>query len=673
MNNKNTSSPVCLVLAFLALQPFAVAQNVEPTPAAPTPAATAPAAPSAAAAGEKAATAEGAEQSGIYSIEKTDFNGQNRPIKEVLKEVADLFGFNVSIPDELDGPVPDSLSKVTWQAFYTQILQKKGYVWRVENDIVVVEKKKNDLKEKIKKLESGAISVDFDKVPVSEAVAAICEVMEKNYSPLPADLEGAAPAAPGQPTATGPKLITMHWKGISWQKTLSEILGKYGYGFKEEDGIVRVLSLEILNNVPSETRVYRVNFADAKVVADTINGVFKASGPALPNTQGSSLLTATSESSQQLVIVTAKPDFLRNSESNILAMISQIDQPAKQVIIESKIIERTWNNGFELGFRGAYGAGNTQSSGSIPKNGTANALNGNVSSSAATLGNLTSNSATAPASFVLSEKDFKFFMDALETDKSANVLQNPTLVVKDDGKGAIRIIKRVPYFETQSQASTAATTVSVTTKFINIGASLYIKPKIKGSGFVELKIDQAEAGGALTGGGTSESVEGNGGLSLSASNDKVQSPSSGSVDNFVPVTDNRDIRTTVLLRDGYTVGLGGLVKDGDSKLTTQVPILGDIPVLGRLFQAQETSKEKVNLMAFITARIIDPYNSSYRDMIGAERVHELGLSSREIEGGSYKISDAEREALDELMHKRDLDANANKAAAFNRDLNGASN
>lgn len=658
MKNTKTSSPVYVVLAFLAMAPFATAQTAAPSASTTV--------------GTKSTSVE-ADQSGLYSTEKTDFNGQGRPIKEVLKEVADLFGFNVSVPDELDGPVPDSLSKVTWQAFYTQILKKKGYVWRIENDIVVVEKKKSDLKEKIKKLESGAISVDFDKVPVADAVAAICEVMEKNYSPLPADLEGLAPAATGQPGATGPKLITMHWKGISWQKTLSEILGKYGYGFKEDDGIVRVLSLEVLNNVPSETRVYRVNFADAKVVADTINGVFRASGPSAPNTPGSSLLTATSESSQQLVIVTAKPDFLRNSESNILAMISQIDQPAKQVIIESKIVERTWNNGFELGFRGAYGAGNTQSANSIPANGTANALNQNVSSSAATLGNLTSNSSTAPTSFVLSEKDFKFFMDALESDKSTNVLQNPTLVVKDDGKGAIRIIRRTPYFETQSQASTAATTISVTTKFINIGTSLYVKPKIKGGGYVELKIDQGEGGGPLTGGGASETVEGNGGLSVTAQFGQVQAPSSGTVANFVPVTDNRDVRTTVLLRDGYTVGLGGLVKDGDSKSTTQVPILGDIPVLGRLFQSNETSKEKVNLMAFITARIIDPYNSNYRDMLGGERIHELGLSSREIEGGSYKISDSEREALDELLHKRDLDANANKSAAFNRDLNGAAN
>lgn len=586
-----------------------------------------------------------------------------------------MFGFNVSIPDELDGPVPDSLTRVTWQAFYTQILQKKGYVYRIDKDIVVIEKKKNDLKEKITKLESGAISVDFDKVPVAEAVAAICEVMEKNYSPLPAELEGTAPAAPGQPAATGPKLISMKWKGISWQKTLSEILAKYGYGFKEEDGIVRVLSLEVLNNVPSETRVYRVNFADAETVAKTINGVFKTSGPSAPNAPGASLLTATFESSQQLVIISAKPDFLRNSESAILALISQIDQPAKQVIIESKIIERTWSNGFDLGFRYAYGPGNGQATGNATTNGQAAANRGNVSSSAVSTG-VISHPDLSPATFstVLSEKDFKFFMDALEQDKTANILQNPTIVVKDDGAGAIRVIRREPYFEVTSSQGTGPLQLTSTTKFINVGTSMYIKPKIKGNGFVELKIDQAAGGGALTGGGASELQEGNGGLSISAQDGEATAPSlAGVPGTTVPVTNNRDVRTTVLLRDGYTVAMGGLVKDSDNKATTQVPILGDIPVLGRLFQSQSTTKDKVNMMAFITARIIDPYNSNYRDILGVDRVHELGLSSREIEGGSYKISESERDALNELLHKRDLDANANKAAAFNRDLNGASN
>ena len=131
------------------------------------------------------------------------------------------------------------------------------------------------------------------------------------------------------------------------------------------------------------------------------------------------------------------------------------------------------------------------------------------------------------------------------------------------------------------------------------------------------------------------------------------------------------MRTTVLLRDGYTVALGGLVKDSDSKSSTQVPLLGDIPLIGRLFQDQDTTKTKLNLTAFITARVIDPYNATYREVLGLDRVNALGLSSRDIEGGSYKISESERDALDELMHKRDLDANAAKAAATNRELNGA--
>lgn len=666
MNNTKTSS-VCSVLALMALQPFASAQEAAPAVAPVVPpietTAKVEAKPAAAeaAAGDKA--------SGLYTNEKAEFSGDGRPIKQVLKDIAELYSFNVVIPDELDGPVTDSFKNIKWQDFYTQILAKKGYVWRIENEMAIVEKEKTDLKKNIKKLESGNISVDFVKAPVADAVAAICEVMGKNYSPLPAELEGGAPAASGAPV-TGPKLITIKWKGVTWERTLREILATYEYGFKEEDGIIRVLPLKVLNDVPSETRVYRLTFADSKVVEATINGIFK--GP----TPQTTLLTAASESSQQLVIVTAKPDFLRNKEGEILSLIAQIDQPSKQVIIESKIVERSTINGFNLGFRYGYGAGNGAATGNATTNPNV-ATTRNESSSAVTTGVLSgANSGADPQTFsaVLSEHDFKFFLDALETDKTANILQNPSVVVKDDGQGAIRIIRRVPYFEVTSTQGTGPAQLTTTTKFINVGTSMYIKPKIKGNGFVELKIDQTAGGGALTGGGSSELQEGNGGLSISAQDGVSTAPALGGVlGTSVPITNNRDVRTTVLLRDGYTVALGGLVKDGDSKSNNQVPILGDIPVLGRLFQSQTTSKDKTNLMAFITARIVDPYNSSYRDMLGLDKLNDLNLSSREIEGGSFRISDAERESLDELLHKRDLDANATKSQSLNRELNGSSN
>ncbi len=656
---KNTHS-VCAVLALLALQPFAGAQETSTTPAAPAPAA--PAAVETPAPDADKAPADGAV-SGINSQEKIDFSGQGKPANKLLSEIAELYNFNISIPDEVNWPVNEAGRDMTWQAYFKLVLEKKGYVYRIDDELVIIEKEKADPTKHIKKLESGNISVDFEKTPVADVVAAICQVMEKNYSPLPPDLEGAV-AAPGQP-APAPKLITIKWKGVSWQKTLSEVLARYDYGFREEEGIVRVLPLKVLNDVPSETRVYRINFADAEKVAKVINGVFKEIGAADASKAGQTV-SAAFEPSQQLVIVTAKPDVLRNKESEILGMITQIDQPSKQVVIESKIVEKTWDNGFEMGFRYNYGAGNGNSVSATSNQGS-HAARANESASAATVGKLSSNNSVAPFSMVLSENDFKFWMDALETDKTANVLQNPSIVVKDDGQGAIRVVRRQPYFESQTTQGTTSTT-TYTTKFINIGTSLYIKPKIKADNFIELNINQGEKGGgaALQGGGSGEVTEGNGGLSVTAK----YGDATNEQGNTVPITDNRDVRTTVLLRDGYTVALGGLVKDNENKEVDKVPLIGDIPVLGYLFRSTQTGKSKINLMAFITARISDPYVSDYRNQFGLDRVNELGLSSREIEAGSYKVSDAEREALTELLQRRDLHSNGNKSEELKRALNG---
>lgn len=653
---QNHNKLVASLLVAAAIHPLVAFSQTTPA-AATTPAPTS--------ADTAAKTDSTADRAGINSIEKTDFDGQGKNIKVVLKDVAELFGFNVNIPDELDGAVSDSYRGITWKQFYTQVLAKKGYSFRIENDIVIIEKQKVDLSDNVTLLESGTISVNFVKVPVADAVAAICKKLDKNYSPLPADLESAGAQQPGVPAA-GPKLITITWKGVAWQRTLQEILARYNYGFREEEGIIRVLPLEVLNNIPSETRVYRVNFADADKVAKTVTEVYKASGK-----DAAASLTATAETTQQLVIVTAKPDFLRNSEAKILELISQIDQPSKQVVIESRIIEKTWNNDFQLGFKYAYGAGSNNRGSRVTNNidgSNAGDPAKNTSSSAGQAGSLPASGTSSPFAFVLSEKDFKFFMTALETDKTANILQNPTIVVKDDGQGAIRVIRRQPYFEQSQQASVGATTTTFTTKFINIGTSLYLKPKIKSNNYIELKIDQLAGGGPLTGGGSSDVTEGNGGISVTSKFSDVANPGGG----FVPETDNRDVRTTVLLKDGNTVALGGLIKDADNRKNSQVPLLGDIPVIGRLFQSNETGKERLNLMAFITARVIDPYNSSYKEILGMDRINDLGLSSREIEGSSYRISDAEREALEELQHKRDLDANARKAANLNGELNESS-
>jgi type II secretory pathway component GspD/PulD (secretin) len=68
----------------------------------------------------------------------------------------------------------------------------------------------------------------------------------------------------------------------------------------------------------------------------------------------------------------------------------------------------------------------------------------------------------------------------------------------------------------------------------------------------------------------------------------------------------RQVTTTVVVWDGQTVVLGGLIAENVTKLKDKVPVLGDLPVVGRLFRSESSSTQKKNLMIFVTPTILDP-------------------------------------------------------------------
>jgi type IV pilus assembly protein PilQ len=100
-----------------------------------------------------------------------------------------------------------------------------------------------------------------------------------------------------------------------------------------------------------------------------------------------------------------------------------------------------------------------------------------------------------------------------------------------------------------------------------------------------------------------------------------------------PRVDTRSLTdANVSIKDGYTLAIGGLIDDQDSKSTIQVPLLGDLPMIGRLFQSTETIKTRNNLIIFITARTLDPDGAGYNDIITPNLLLRTGVTAQEIPG-----------------------------------------
>jgi general secretion pathway protein D len=95
-----------------------------------------------------------------------------------------------------------------------------------------------------------------------------------------------------------------------------------------------------------------------------------------------------------------------------------------------------------------------------------------------------------------------------------------------------------------------------------------------------------------------------------------------------PVFASRNVTTSMIVWDGHTVVMGGLIREDLVTFSDKVPLLGDIPILGRLFRSEGKRSEKRNLLIFVTARLVDPagnpVNANRQDLVSEGNVSSRG-------------------------------------------------
>jgi general secretion pathway protein D len=165
---------------------------------------------------------------------------------------------------------------------------------------------------------------------------------------------------------------------------------------------------------------------------------------------------------------------------------------------------------------------------------------------------------------------------ALETDNNANILSTPTLLTLDNEEARITIGQNVPFITGQYALSGAATTPTPfqTIERRDVGLTLRIRPQISEGGTVRLQLYQE----------------------VSSIQDATNPAG--------VITNKRAVESTVLVDDGQIVVIGGLIQDTVKDGVEKVPLLGDIPLLGALFQYRTRSRTKTNLMVFLRPVVV---------------------------------------------------------------------
>ncbi len=397
-------------------------------------------------------------------------------------------------------------------------------------------------------------------------------------------------------SSTGSQNIS---KIIAEPRTNSIIAMANAAGAQELRSLIKKLDVKFSSNQADKIHVHYLNYGNAEELAKTLSNLVsgaQASGNARSSNnnrrsfisrgnEGSTLFNGevkiTADKNNNALVVTAAPtDWL--TMKNVIA---KLDIPRDQVYVEGLIMETsvTKVRGFGVEFVGAYGQGNAQRGGFTNNNGIFDLLSGNptnLSGFFAGIGGPEKGSRTVK----IGENELKInsvnaLIRAIASNSNTNVLATPQILAMDNTDAEFEVGATVPV---KQQNTNANGTTSETFDKQEAKLSLKITPQInKATRFVKLKINQSinDFVGELD-------TSGNG-----------------------QATTTRSAVTEVMVRDRDTVAMGGLLRDRETVSFNKVPLLGDIPVLGWLFKSKQRRVDKVNLLFFLTPRIISPYDN----------------------------------------------------------------
>ena len=342
--------------------------------------------------------------------------------------------------------------------------------------------------------------------------------------------------------------------------------------------------------------------------------------------------------SNALVVFASAADF-----PMVRDLVTRLDVPRRQVYVEATILDLSVEKVRNLGLAfhngsnvGQGGVGFVQSSGTGLNSAVIDASSIAAMSGA---GGLLAGVFGKSFSFAgMSIPSFGVILQALEHSKDVNVLSRPHLLTMDNTKASLSVGQSIP-FQTQGVGSVAAGQTSILSTYArqDVALKLEITPHLNDSDSVRLEID-----------GNIEDVP-----------DGQTAGQAGG-----PTTNKRTIKTAVVVKDGDTIILGGLQKDSESESVDKIPGLGDIPVLGRLFQTRSKQRTKQDLLIILTPyvirgpedlrRIYEQRESERREFIerctafGDDSAYEAHVDYRRKRGLLQEINlsgiEAEREA-----------------------------
>ena len=497
------------------------------------------------------------------------------------------------------------------------------------------------------------LSVDFPDEDIRNILRNVADLFELNII-MPDTLQGKT---------------TIKLRDVTWRQIFESVLTPVGYSYREDGNIIKIVSNESLTQEPVSTDVFLINYAKASDILPTVQSLVDAAsgGKIVVDTRSNAL------------VITERPTRM----NRIRPLIEQLDRPTDQVMIESKFVEVTDSDVKNIGVNWAslanvqLSAGpltgsmnrtrgqtladstdarnnktvtntnttnianstavtNGQTSGSTntssvtstngtPTNTSTTGTNGSLNNSTTTTGTNTVNNgindvadnalnllnsiantgATDRAlNAVFSASQFQLVLSALQQVQKTKIVSNPTIVTLNNTQATINVGQERPipsYTYNQQQGSYEISGFT----YKPIGVILKVTPQVNSRGFIKLTVDPE--------------------VSQSTRDVDFRGAS-------IPVVETRKASSQVSLKDGYTMGIGGLMQTTSRNGANKVPVLGSIPVLGRLFRSDNKNEELTNLIIFITAKTVSAEGAPIEQVFSSDQVRSLSMKREDLPG-----------------------------------------
>ena len=375
--------------------------------------------------------------------------------------------------------------------------------------------------------------------------------------------------------------VTIRLTDVPWDKALDVILRTYGYMYEREGNIIRVTTTENLEMEELVTEVFSLNYANAAEVPDAIEEMLSDRG------------SVKHDARANLIIVT---DIAPNIYK-IRQVVAKLDMRTQQVSIEAKIIETTLDKDDKLGIN--WTAQVTASGASRPmtfpfpkknQGGTWYPGDDTSASAGSNTGVFPPNPGAAfplalPSNYTFGTLNFTSFQAVLEMLKSrtnTKIISNPRITTLNNKEAKITVATtyNIPTYELNDNTGNYEITGYEEKE---LGILLSVTPQINPEGYIVVQLEPEVSAFSVW---------------------DTFSTSGGTIS--APRFTTRKASTQVMIKNGETIAIGGLIKETVTDRVYKVPVLGDIPLLGLLFKKKEKEVDTTDLLFFITVNIVSP-------------------------------------------------------------------